>query len=131
MPATSGFQQANAQLTGLAQNQTDLQRAVASGDLWMEAGVAERAAQRCERAIDEIDQSLNDAHRLTRLLPFGDNQDGWAAADRFAVAAQDFMKAMRGAQCVLRNMADTYREAGRTVTEADVTSAQPFQGRSE
>ena len=41
---TSSFAQAGAWLTGAAAQQTDLQRAVAAGELWMEAGVAERAA---------------------------------------------------------------------------------------
>ncbi len=40
---TSSFGQAGTWLTGAAAQQTDLQRAVAAGELWMEAGVAERA----------------------------------------------------------------------------------------
>jgi uncharacterized protein YukE len=128
MPATSGFQQANAQLTGLAQDQTDLQRAVASGDLWMEAGVAERAASRCDQAREEINNWLNHADVLTQELPFGDNHDGKAATIRFSQAGAEFINVMRRSRTVLENMAATYRAAGRTVHEADTTSAQPFEG---
>ncbi|MDQ4010854.1 MAG: hypothetical protein M3228_09195 [Actinomycetota bacterium] len=39
----SSFEQASAQLASVVAQQTDLQRAVAAGELWMEAGVAERA----------------------------------------------------------------------------------------
>ena len=40
----SSFGQTGAWLTGVAAQQIDLQRAVAAGELGMEAGVAERAA---------------------------------------------------------------------------------------
>ena len=131
MPGMPGYEQANAQLTGLTQKKTDLQRAVASGDLWMEAGVAKAASDRCLQAVDEIDHWLSDAEVLLERLPFGANQDGNQAANRYHKAAVDFRKAMHDAQGVLRSMAATYRAAGRTITEADVTSAQPFQGRPE
>ena len=128
MPGMSGFQQANAQLTGLTQQQ-GLRVAVDSGQLWMEAGVAKAASDRCLQAVDEIDQWLQRARVLTDRMPFGKNEDGDRAADRFAHAGQDFMKAMADVQDVLRNMAATYRAAGRTVAEADVTSAEPFKGQ--
>ncbi len=126
----SSFEQAGAQLAGVAQQQTDLQRAVAAGELWMEAGVAERAAARCDQAVEEIDQWLNGANRLTQRRKFGDNEDGHAAAERFAQAGQDFIDTMKNAQRVFANMASTYRAAGRTVTETDAASQQMFQGRS-
>ena len=47
----SSFGQASTWLTGAAAQQTDLQRAVAAGELWMETGVAERAAARCDHAV--------------------------------------------------------------------------------
>jgi hypothetical protein len=50
----SSFGQASTWLTGAAAQQTDLQRAVAAGELWMDAGVAERAAARCDQAVEEI-----------------------------------------------------------------------------
>ena len=131
MPEMSGFEQANAQLTGVTQEQSGLRAAVDSGQLWMEAGVSEHAAQRCLQTIDEIDHWLSRARVLTDRMPFGDNHDGNGAADRFAHAGQDFMKVMTDAQDVLKNMAATYRAAGRTVAEADATSAQPFQGQPE
>ncbi|MGH3981380.1 MAG: hypothetical protein ACRDST_01485 [Pseudonocardiaceae bacterium] len=110
--------------------QTDLQRAVAAGELWMETGVAERAAARCDQAVEEIDQWLNSARRLTRRRKFGANEDGEAAAARFVQAGQDFIDTMKNAQRVFANMAATYRAAGRTVTDADAAGQQIFRGRA-
>ncbi|MGH3836502.1 MAG: hypothetical protein ACRDSF_12505 [Pseudonocardiaceae bacterium] len=124
------FEQAGVWLAGADQQQTDLQRAVASGELWMESGVAERAAARCDQAVEEIDQWLNGADRLTQRRKFGDNEDGHAAADRFAQAGQDFIDTMKNAQRVFANMAATYRAAGRTIAETDAAGQQMFRGRS-
>lgn len=126
---TSGFEQAGAQLVGINGQQTDLQRAVAAGELWMEAGVAEAAAKRCEQAITEIDQWLNSADRLTQRRKLGDNADGNAAADRFSEAGRDFVESMKNAQRVFANMAATYRAAGRTVAQADEAGEDMFRGR--
>lgn len=126
----SSFEQAGAQLADVAAQQTDLQRAVAAGELWMEAGVAERAAARCDQAVEEIDASLRHARQLTRLRKFGDNEDGHAAAERFVQAGHDYIDTMRNAQRVFANMAATYRAAGRTVTESDAANEQMFRGQS-
>jgi hypothetical protein len=126
-----GFQHASAQLAGVAAQQNSLAAAVAAGELWMEAGVAERAAARCEQVIREIDDLLTDAQQLTRRRKFGDNEDGNAAAARFAQAGQDYTDSMMNAQQVFRNMASTYRAAGRTVTAAESANEQMFRGRSE
>ncbi|MGQ0776905.1 MAG: hypothetical protein ACT4NY_21220 [Pseudonocardiales bacterium] len=127
----SGFEQAGAQLVGIAGQQTDLQAAVAAGELWMEAGVAEAAADRCDQTVEEINQWLNDARRLARRCRFGDNEDGNAAADRFAQAGREYLAMMKNAQRVIENMAATYRAAGRTAAEADAAGGQLFRGRPE
>ncbi|PZS27459.1 MAG: hypothetical protein DLM61_16600 [Pseudonocardiales bacterium] len=49
------FEHSGAQLAGVAQQQNSLAAAVAAGELWLETGVAERAAARCEQAVREID----------------------------------------------------------------------------
>ncbi|HKR51023.1 MAG TPA: hypothetical protein VJT72_15840 [Pseudonocardiaceae bacterium] len=126
----NSFEQAGAWLAGANQQQTDLQRAVAAGELWLEAGVAERAAARCDQAVEEIDDWLSSAHRLTQKRKFGDNEDGEAVAARFVQAGQEFIDTMKNAQQVFANMAATYRAAGCTVVEADVAGQQMFQGRS-
>jgi hypothetical protein len=126
----NSFEQAGAWLAGADQQQTDLQRAVAAGELWMEADVAERAAARCDQAIEEIEQWLNGADRLTRSRKFGANEDGEAAAARFVQAGQEFIDTMKNAQRVFANMAATYRAAGRTVAETDAAGQQMFRGRS-
>ncbi|MCA1672481.1 MAG: hypothetical protein LC799_09840 [Actinobacteria bacterium] len=124
-----GFEQAGAQMAGLRQQQTDLQRAVAAGELWMEAGVAEAAASRCQQAVEEIDRWFVGAGRLAQKLPFGDNQDGHRVAQRYAQAGEEFIAAMRGAQEVIKSMAITFQAAGRTVAEADAAGEQQFRGR--
>jgi ABC-type nitrate/sulfonate/bicarbonate transport system substrate-binding protein len=124
------FEHASAQLAGVAEQQNSLTAAVAAGELWMEAGVAERAAARCEQAVRDIDDLVYDARDLTRKRRFGDNEDGQAAAERFAQTGQDYIDTMRNSQHVFRNMADTYRAAGRTVTEADATNEKMLRGGS-
>jgi hypothetical protein len=125
------FDDAGTQLAGVAHQQNSLAAAVAAGALWLEAGVAERAAARCDQAVREMDDLLTDAQQLTRKRRFGDNQDGHAAAERFAQAGQDYIDTMKNAQQVFRNMATTYRAAGRTAADADATNEQMFRARPE
>jgi hypothetical protein len=84
-----------------------------------------------DQAAKELDDSLASARELTRLRKFGDNEDGHEAAARFAQAGMDYVDTMRKAQQVFRNMAATYRAAGRTVTETEAANEQLFRGRSK
>ncbi|MGA9312170.1 MAG: hypothetical protein WBV74_17645 [Pseudonocardiaceae bacterium] len=124
-------EQNGGQLASVAQQQSSLAAAVAAGELWLESGVAERAAARCEQAVKDIDSLLKDARQLTVKRKFGDNEDGQAAAERFAQAGHNYIKTMRNAQTVFKNLAATYRAAGRTVTETDAANEQMFRTRSE
>ncbi len=126
-----GVEQEGGSLAGVVQQQRTLAAAVAAGELWLESGVAERAATRCEQTVREIDRLVYDAQALTRMRKFGDNADGHAAAARFAQAGQDYIDTMTNAQQVFRNMAATYRAAGRTITEADAANEQMFRSQSE
>lgn len=128
---TSSFEQASAPLAGAAPQLSSLAAAVAAGELWMEAGVAERAAARCDQAVREINDLLRDARDVIRKREFGDNEDGNRAAERFAQAGQDYIDTMKNAQKVFANMAATYRVAGRTVAEIDVANERMFRGWSE
>ncbi len=135
---TSSVEQAGAPLASTTQQSSALAAAVASGELWMEAGVAERAAQRCDQAVDDIDFLLMDTNQLIVKRQFGANDDGNHAANRFAGggqdcvgAGQDYIDTMTNARRVFENMAATYRAAGRTVTEVDAASEQMFRRRSE
>jgi ABC-type nitrate/sulfonate/bicarbonate transport system substrate-binding protein len=125
------FKDPSAQLADVAQQQNSLAAAVAAGELWMEAGVAERAAARCEQAVEDIDDLLRNAQQLTVKRKFGDNEDGHAAAERFAQAGRDYIDSMINAQQVFRNMAVTFRVARRTVSEADSANERMFRGRSQ
>lgn len=124
-------EQAGGQLASVAEQQSSLAAAVAAGELWLDSGVAERAAARCEQAVREIDQWLSGADRLTQRRKFGDNHDGQVAAARFVKAGQEFVDSMKGAQEVFKKMAATYRAAGRTVSETDAANEQMFRSRSE
>jgi len=124
----SSFEHAGAQLAAIAAQQKALATAVASGQLWMDADVAERAAARCEQAVEELDDWLRDARRLTKRCKFGNNTDGNAAAERFAQAGQEYIDTMRGAQQVFRNMAATYRVAGNTAAAAEAANEHMFRG---
>jgi hypothetical protein len=96
----------------------------------MEAGVAERAATRCDEVVKEIDDLLANARQLTRKSKFGANEDGEAAALRFVQAGQDYINTMRDAQSIFKNMAAAYRAAGRTVAEADASNEEIFRSLS-
>lgn len=123
----SAFGHLGAQIGAIAEQQTDLQRAVASGELWMEAGVAETAAKRCDQAVQDINASLRGARQLVRLCKFGDNDDGRTAANRYAEAGQQYIAMMENARTVIESMAMTYRSSARTVAEADMAGRQTFQ----
>ena len=125
----SSFEQTGAQLADITAQQNSLAAAVGAGELWMDAGVAERAAARCHQAVREIDQWLRDARGLTQRCMFGDNEDGKAASERFAQAGQDYVDAMLQAQQVFKNMAATYRAAGCTATETEAANEQLFRSR--
>lgn len=128
---TSSVEQPGAPLPEFTQQPGSLAAAVAAGELWMEAGVAEKAAQRCEQAVKKIDVLLMDVDRLIRSRKFGDNEDGRRAAKRFSDAGQDYTDAMLNAGQVFANMAATYRAAGRRVAEDDAASEQMFRVWSE
>jgi hypothetical protein len=120
-----------AALTDVAAPKGSIVALVASGELWMDHGVAERAATRCEQICDEIDDLLVQAKQLTYKRAFGDNADGHAAAERFVQAGWDYINTMQKAQKVFLNMAATYRAAGRTVSEAEAANERMFRGGSQ
>lgn len=121
------FRRADTQLVGINGQQTDLQAAVVAGELWMDEGVAQKAASRCDQAIREINESLRSAQRLSWTRKFGANEDGWAAASRFARAGREYIAMMENARTVIENMAATYRAAGLTAEEADAAGKQLFR----
>ncbi|MGQ0717113.1 MAG: hypothetical protein ACT4NP_07310 [Pseudonocardiales bacterium] len=127
----AGFEQADAQLAGVAQQQFDLRAAVNAGELWIDADVAERAAARCDQAVRELDDWLVGARELTVKRKFGDNEDGNAAAERYVQAGHEYIESMQNAQRVFANMAATFRAAGRTITDADEAGQQMFRGKPE
>ncbi|MDQ3885783.1 MAG: hypothetical protein M3308_01900, partial [Actinomycetota bacterium] len=67
----TSFGELGGRLGALTEQQNNLEAAVASGQLWMEAGVAERAAARCEQAAAELDEWLSDTDELVRRRKFG------------------------------------------------------------
>jgi hypothetical protein len=101
----------------------------------MEPDVAERAAARCEQQIDEVEFMIRDLEPLERQRKFGDNEDGLATAKAFKDAAVTGENSVMGvlvkSQEVLRNMAATYRAAGRAAAQAEQANQQMFSGGAE
>jgi len=128
---TSSFAQSQAELAGIAQQHTELRAAVDAGELWMDADVAERAAARCDQAVQELEDWLYGSRGLAEKRKFGANEDGEAAAEAFAQAGREYRTTIKNAQLVIANMAATFRAAGRTVAEADEAGRQRFQGAAE
>jgi len=124
----TSFGELGGTLGALTEQQSDLEAAVGSGQLWMEAGVAERAAARCEQAAGELDDWLADTYELVRRRKFGANEDGEAAAARYATAGQEYVQVITDAQSVFLRMADTYRAAGRTMAQVEEAGQQTFRG---
>jgi hypothetical protein len=122
------FGELGGQLSAFADQQSDLKAAVESGQLWMDAGVAEQAATRCEQAAGELDEWLVDTDALVRRRKFGANEDGEAAAARFAAAGREYVQVIADAQSVFLRMAETYRAAGRTMERAELAGHQTFGG---
>jgi len=129
------FAQANQGLAAMQQQQQGLSAAVEAGQLWMEPDVAERAAARCEQQIEEVESIIRDLRPLGRERKFGDNADGRAIAKAFKDAAvtgeNSVMGVLRKSQDVLRNMAATYRAAGRAAAQAEQANQQMFRGGAE
>ena len=126
------FVQASQGLAALQQEQRGLQGAVAEGELWMEPDVAERAALRCEQQIDEVDLIIQDLQPLGRERRFGDNDHGHQVATAFKDAAvtgeNSVAGVLRESKDVLRDMAQTFRDAGRAATAAEQANQQMFGG---
>ncbi|HYZ08922.1 MAG TPA: hypothetical protein VE709_10185 [Pseudonocardiaceae bacterium] len=127
MPEAS-FVELGGGLGALGGQQSELQAAVESGQLWMESDVAKRAATRCERAAGELDDWLVDTDELVQRRKFGANEDGEAAAARFAAAGREYVQVIADAQSVFLRMAETYRAAGRTMERAEQAGHQTFGG---
>jgi len=106
------------------QHQQHLASAVQSGKLWMEAGVADEAATCCDQAFANLNAWLREADVLTDRLPFGDNHDGHATAERFRQAGEKYLEVMQGARDLFINMAATYRAAGGLMQQTDQHAAQ-------
>lgn len=129
------FAQSNQGLAAMQQHQQGLQAVVDAGQLWMEPDVAERAAQRCEQQIVEVDEIISNLRPLARKRKFGDNDDGDATAEVFRNAAVEGPDSVRGvltnSQEVLRSMAATYRAAGRVAAQAEQANQYMFQGGAQ
>lgn len=126
------FVQASQGLETLQQEQRGLQAAVAAGELWMEPDVAERAAQRCEQQIIEVNEIIGDLRPLARERRFGDNDHGHQVARAFKDAAvtgeNSVAGVLRESKDVLRDMAQTFRDAGRAAAAAEQANQQLFGG---
>ncbi len=110
---------------------TDLKAAALGGELRFEPAAAERCAQVCETAVDQITDQLQTARQLTRVEGFGDTIAGRALADKFARKGGEAVDVLVAHRQVLQDMAATYRAAGRAYTEAEANNAVRLRGTEE
>lgn len=125
------FGEVGAALADVKREQSELRREVDSGQLWMEAGVADAAARRCDRTCEEINRWLWQAEQLTERRKFGANEDGRNAAERYAQAGLEVTAVMKEARTVFENMAATYRVAGGLAATTDEANAQMLRSQHE
>lgn len=126
--STPNFAAAGQNLAAIDQQQQGLQAAVAAGELWMEADVAERAAACCDRQVAEFTRILAGTYVLTTERKFGDNDVGNGTAARFARAGEEYVAVLQHARGVFIRMAATYRDAGRAAAGAEEANQQLFRG---
>lgn len=107
------------QAAGLRQSTSDwsqLRAAAAGGQLRMESGVAEKAAQRCEAMVATLDDHWNRARVLKVGGAAGDCEIGRQLGHTFDAKAfggtNSLMSALAQHQRILTEMAATYRAAG-------------------
>ena len=109
-----------AQLTQSTSDWSQLRAAAAGGQLRMEPGVAEKAAQRCEAMVATLDDHYAGARVLKVGGAAGDCEIGCQLGQTFDAKAlggsNSLMSALAQHQQILTEMAETYRAAGAAFT---------------
>ncbi len=105
---------------------TALKAMAGAGELRFEPAAAERCAQVCQEAADEVEEQLANAHALSRVEGFGDTNAGQQLAAKFKGKADEALRVLQAHRQVLWDMRDTYRAAGKAYTEAESANANRF-----
>ena len=92
------------------------------------------AALRCEQQIDEVDPIINDLRSLGRERRFGNNDHGHQVRRAFKDAAVGGENSLSGCYVsprgVLRDMASTFRHAGRAAAAEPANQQMSSSGAS-
>ena len=109
-----------AQLRESTSDWSQLRAAAAGGQLRMEPGVAEKAAQRCEAMVATLDEHRRGGQLLKVGGATGDCEVGRQLGSTFDTKAtgtsNSLMSALAQHQQILTEMAATYRAAGVAFT---------------
>ena len=109
-----------AQLTQSTSDWSQLRAAAAGGQLRMEPGVAEKAAQRCEAMVATLDEHRRGGQLLKVGGATGDCEIGCQLGQTFDAKAvggsNSMISAIAQHQRILTEMAATYRAAGVAFT---------------
>lgn len=119
------------ELERINSQQNTLAQAVGDGKLWMEAGVAERAAAECDELKLDLTDWLDGANVLLERPMYGDNEDGNAMAGAVVECAQALIRRMEGFRDVADRMALTYRKAGGLVEQTEQTNTQNLSSEAQ
>ena len=108
------------QLTQSSSDWSQLRAAAAGGQLRMEPGVAEKAAQRCEAMVATLDRHYVGTYVVSAVGATGDCEIGRQLGHTFDAKAtggsNSMMSALAQHQQILTDMAATYRAAGVAFT---------------
>ena len=126
------FAAQSAQLTQSTTDWSQLKASAAGGQLRMEPGVAERAAQRCEAMVATLDGRYRDAQFLVVSANMGDCVVGNQLRDTFNNKAtggtNSLISVIAQHQQILTDMAATYRAAGAAFAAQESTNVNHLGG---
>ncbi len=126
------FAQASQQLTVTSSDWTQLKAAAVNGQLRLEPGTAEKAAGLCTDLIEKLAGHIRDAHNLVMQSGMGDcligNQLSKKFNDKATGESNSIVSVLQQHQDVLRQMADTYLEAGHAFTAQEEANAAALKG---
>lgn len=126
------FMQESQQLKVTSTEWTQLKAAATRGELRMEPGTAEAAAGHCNDMIAKLTVHIREAHFLVMQAGFGDcligNQLMKKFNDKATGPTNSIVSLLQQHQDVLRQMADTYLEAGRAFRAQEQANASGLKG---
>jgi hypothetical protein len=127
------FAAQSAQLAKSSADWSQLKDAAGGGQLRMEPNVAEQAAKRCEDMIETLDKRYQSAGQLSKSGQMGECLIGGALAQKFSDKAvgpeNSFQSVITQHQAILKDMAQTYRQAAKSFAAQEQANVEALQQR--